>query len=574
MEAINKQPADLSADGQTKALAQALYSQALRREMKDGFAETLPQYLNILKVDPHFIDLQIKIAFYYFRDHDKEKALSLLQKAVESNPQSGQILAMMAFVQQSTGHIDQAILNARQALVLEPDSVLGHRVLFESLRDLNRLPEALAMAKTLPQIKCDNPKILGELARAYTELICASTEISKEELSALITPVYNKAFSMGDPSADLLLQRGDFENFLGQNEEALQYLEQASQRGDPNAELYVRVASLCAQLGKDKEAIKNYELAYEISPELPLLRENLAEEYVKDNQEDKAIRVVEAILQKSPTDAKVYSALGDLYLKAKKADKAEINFRQSISIDPTDYEQYLRLASLFLSQKRYNEAASTLTEARNRFPSNARVAFYSAIVQREMKNSQQALDLFARAKILADEKEKDFPYADYYCELSLAQEEAGKPQQSEATLEQGLNEEPNNENLLNALAYLWAEQGKNLPKALKYSKRSLQVLPEKAEFLDTLGWIYYKMGKYRDALPLLEKAVTNIDEYQEEVLEHLAEVYWKMGQTKEALAALDKILAKTPDNPAIREKYDKIKKSASVAQSQATPARD
>ena len=574
MDSIDHHPAELQTEAQSRALAQALYSRALRTEMAEGFAGALPQYLNVLKADPHFIDLQVKIAFYYLREHDAGRAMELLQRAQEANPKSGQLLAAIAFLQQTGGHLDLALASARSALVLEPASVLGHRVQFEVLRDMGRIPEALANARAASHLSCTNVEVWMELARTYTELICASADLSKDEVSSIITPLYDRAFALGEPTSGFLAQRGEFVSFLGKKEEALKYFTEASQKGEPSADLYVRVARLQSDLGRNKEAIKSYEAAYELAPEQPLLREQLAFQYVLDNQEAKAIPLLEAILHESPTRSGIYVALGDLYSKAKQLDKAEQNYREAIVLDQTNFSHYLRLANVYLMQKRLQEAANTMAEAREKFPASAQVAFYAAIVQRELKNSQQALDLFAQAKILADEKEKEFPYVNYFYQLSLAQEEAGRPQQSEESLKSGLNLDPNNEDLLNALAYLWAQQGKNLPEALKYSRRSLQISPGKPEFLDTMGWIYFKLGKYDDARVLLEKAVSQVDGQEDEVLDHLAEVYAQLGQTRQALETFDKILAKSPDNTVIREKYEKLKKGAPLAQSPSTTVRD
>lgn len=563
--------ADLQGHGQAKALAQALYAQANRREMQDGFEAALPLYLAVIKTDPQFVELHLKIAYGYLRIREPGKALEQLLSAAQANPQSGDIQATIAYLHQNSGHLDQAKAAARSALQLESGNVLAHRVLFESLRDSGQIQEALDNAALLTKFESANPKVWADLARTYTEMICASSRLSRDELSAKITPLYDKAFALGNPSAELLAQRGEFVHFLGQKKEALEYFEQASQKGEPNPQLYIRVGNIHSQLGHTAEAIKNYEAAYELEPDLQLLREQLSYHYVLAGQEEKAIHLLEEILHKSPTRSGVYSALGDLYRQAKQLDKAEANYRQAIQLDPTNPDDHLKLAMLCLNQKRLSEASTVLTEARSRFPAHARVALFEAIVQREKGDFTTALDLFAQAKILADEKDKEFPYASYYYELSVTQEAAGKPQLSEATLKQGLNIDPNNENLLNALAYLWAQQGKNLNEALKLSKRSLQIAPDRGEYMDTLAWIHFKLGQYQQALPLLEKAAGLTQEHRE-VLEHLAEVYQKLGKTDEAIATLEKILQREPDLLAIRQKLDKIKKEAPVAQTKSPSA--
>jgi tetratricopeptide (TPR) repeat protein len=550
--------AGLSPSGQAKALSQALYAQAVRREMQGGFSEALPLYQSVLKADPSYLDLHLKIAFYYLQLRQPAYAQAQLLRAIEANPKAGVLHATLAYVHHLGGRFDSALSSAREAIRHTPDNPVGHRVLFEALRDQGKVEEGLAHAKTLPQIASNDPKFWIEIARVYTEVISASVRLSKDELAALILPLYDKAFTLSaDPSPELLRQRGIFAQLLDRKGEALDYLKRATAVGEPNPQLNVRVAHLCTQLGRNDEAIKFFEQAHAIAPDFPLLREQLAYQYILQNQEEKAIVILEEILEKAPTRARVYSALGDLYREAKQPHKAEQNYRQALALEPSQAEDSLKLGLLLINQKRLNEAATLLAEGRQRFPQSARMALFEGIVQREQKNYSQALDLFAQAKILADDKDKEFPYSSYYYELSLTHEKAGKPQLSEATLKQGLNLEPNNENLMNALAYLWAQQAKNLPEALKLSKRSLNIAPERGEFLDTLGWIYYQLGQYEPALVALERAVQMTDSHPE-VLEHLADTYAKLGRSQEAVATLQKILDQDPENRTIREKVQAL----------------
>lgn len=104
-----------------------------------------------------------------------------------------------------------------------------------------------------------------------------------------------------------------------------------------------------------------------------------------------------------------------------------------------------------------------------------------------------------------------------------------------------INDDPEGADLLNVMAYAYAEQGKNLDRALQYSQRALEIVlslqrPDTtpadawkrqvaaviAAYRDTLGWILFKGGDVRGALRELAQAA--------EVLPDDPTVNWHYGQ--------------------------------------------
>ncbi len=75
----------------------------------------------------------------------------------------------------------------------------------------------------------------------------------------------------------------------------------------------------------------------------------------------------------------------------------------------------------------------------------------------------------------------------------------------------------------NNLAYLYAEQRRNLPEALKLANRALELnrdAEERANYKDTKGWILYQMGRYPEAVTLLKEAAAAAP-YEAEIRRHL-----------------------------------------------------
>jgi len=556
-ERENLLPAQLNSGATASAATQALYAEGVRRELEEGLTAALPIYRQVLDKDPSFVDLAMRIGLTEVQNHQEEEAEALFTRAIAANPDSGPLYAGMAYAKQSESKLDEAFTLAQKAKVLAPDNVLAHRVAFESLRDQGKLPDALDLARAVvaapsPALKADDWTALAHL---YTELVCASGDLPRDQIATIILPLYDKAMSFGNPSAELLRHRGDFALFLDRKEEGYNFLKLASESGDPSAAIYLRLANLCESLNKQDEALQDYEKAYALEPDFPQLREVLALQYIRTNQEPKAIALLEETVRESPTRVGVYTSLGDLYMQSGQLEKAEFNYKQAITLGANQAADYLKLGAVYIRENQLDAAAQLLHEAEGRFPDSARVFFFEGIVQRELKKPADALNYFAQAKMLATDKSDDFPNGEYYYEVSMAQEQAGQAGPSEDSLKAGLTLEPNNENILNALAYIWADQGRNLKDALGYSLRATETAPDQGEFVDTLGWVYYRLGKYAKAAPLLERAaaLTHDDPV---VLGHLADTYMKMGRHADAGEALRKLVEKDPDNPDSRKKLE------------------
>lgn len=122
----------------------------------------------------------------------------------------------------------------------------------------------------------------------------------------------------------------------------------------------------------------------------------------------------------------------------------------------------------------------------------------------------------------------------------------GDMPRAEETLEQVLDEFPEDVSALNDLGYLWADQGKNLERALEMVRQAVEAEPDNAAYRDSLGWALYRLGRVAEAVVELEKAAAG-EEPDGVILDHLGDAYQALSQVgpareawQRALAALEK----------------------------------
>ena len=108
--------------------------------------------------------------------------------------------------------------------------------------------------------------------------------------------------------------------------------------------------------------------------------------------------------------------------------------------------------------------------------------------------------------------------------------------------ERGLQQGDPTGTAANNLAWILAEQGKNLDRALALAQRARLLAPQNPAVLDTLGVIHLKRREYSQAVRTLKKAMelATINPVSSETLvqfrHHLAEAYLCSGETQAAIA--------------------------------------
>jgi tetratricopeptide (TPR) repeat protein len=81
-------------------------------------------------------------------------------------------------------------------------------------------------------------------------------------------------------------------------------------------------------------------------------------------------------------------------------------------------------------------------------------------------------------------------------------------------IEEEIDDNPNEPIAYNQWAWLIANTEGDFPKAVRLSRRSLELRPDTASFLDTLGRCYYSAGEYEKAVESQREAVRLIPHMQ------------------------------------------------------------
>lgn len=221
---------------------------------------------------------------------------------------------------------------------------------------------------------------------------------------------------------------------------------------------------------------------------------------------------VEARLAATPDNVPLLLLASRVFVATNDPAKAEQSLRRVIELAPADSTAYSMLGQLYISQKKLTEAQAEFDVVAKRNPRNVGARTLSAVIA-QMSNS------------LEDAKKR---YREIL-ELDPAAVVAG-----------------------NNLAWIYAEEGRDLDEALRLAQQAARQAPDNADIKDTIGWIYYRKELPLLALPLFEENVTKVPG-NPTYHYHLGLAHAKNGNVEEARRAVASALKLKPDYREARE---------------------
>jgi membrane associated rhomboid family serine protease len=201
--------------------------------------------------------------------------------------------------------------------------------------------------------------------------------------------------------------------------------------------------------------------------------------------------------------------------------------QQAAARHPSDLALGLELYTLLLQQQRWPEATQEfLSLSRSPLPPE---------------------EILARGALLAQ---------------TLQQLHQG--QEAEAVYRRLLEMDPDEPQLLNGLAYLYADVlGTHLEEAERMARKALEAVPNNGEIMDTLAWIYFKEGDLKDAYATQQQAV-RLDRKQADLRYHMGAIDEARGDLAAARTEYETALRLDPRQVEARRALEALRRRPAV----------
>ena len=480
----------------------------------------------------------IVLAGAYLQQKDTQKAGEILTTGIEANPESVLLRMVMARYQAGHKRVDQAALQLKKAIVLQPEN--------------KQLPYKLADLYWAFDRKNDASKVVAEQIASAQEKEKAYQQgagfyIKFKDLDRAVEILQNGIAEIPE-SFSLRFILSDIYANTNKQDEAFDLLNQ------------------CLTLSKDPEDPQIIKTKLALA-KLNLLRRNVAEAGVQ----------VKEILQNSPKNVEARYLNGKLLLNAGHAEEAVAEFRMVVDEKPDFIDGYLMLSRAHMADTKPELAINVLVKALEVKPDAAQVHRTMArlyALKKDYVSAEESL-----RKMLQKDEAKN---AKVYVELGDLFVYAGKYDQAEQEFKGVVEKYPKIPAGYIKLSQLYVHQ-KNLPAAvtaleqgyqnmpdvpilfvnlvkgylkndrnddaLSLCKEVVERHPDKALGYATLGQVHAGMGQYKEAEGVLEKAIELQPAWQLPY-NYLAKVYLAEGKLDKAIAELETLKKTSPDNMA------------------------
>ncbi|MDA3872611.1 MAG: tetratricopeptide repeat protein, partial [Kiritimatiellae bacterium] len=569
---------------------ESLYMLASKRLVESDRSEEAFHLLEILLTsDPENVTALRWMANLHLQQNQPEKAQPLLKRAVSLHPSSEQVYleAMQAF--SSNQNLDDILEIARLAHQYAEQPIQSTRIL------VRLLGNAIQSADDVQSMLDRKRELDAVLDRAVSDFPDKELFPFIQAEIALEENRFDEAFDRyrfldkrsEDPeqTRSRILVHALQSSGSGPEGARLVQLQLEQREQDPLAQYLLGLLHELQDQGD--RAFKAYQRASELSPDdLPTLRKRVLLHYQRD-QLIRARELLTRIRAEHPDDPQMLQLAGQIALATEDFGAASSYLQQrmlkhrqgmevenpaglyaqmamALLVDSTDPQAATdalfhaadepghlewvwrhQLQQILNNRETDPDEAERLTQRTfdtfmdlsDRLPGNPEVEFLIGKTHGFEQDYENAIPAFERAIQLAEQADDSRKWltTGFYYDLAAAYERAGRIESSVAAFEKIIARNPDHHPALNYLAYMWADRGENLDRALEYVNRALKLEPDNGAYLDTLGWIYYQQGQFEDAYRELLKSA-ELDPDEPVILEHLGDVLMKLGRPLEARA--------------------------------------
>ncbi|MCB0482285.1 MAG: tetratricopeptide repeat protein [Flavobacteriales bacterium] len=326
---------------------------------------------------------------------------------------------------------------------------------------------------------------------------------------------------------------------LGQNENALKTYEKLLEIDPNNSYVQLSMATYYYQGGRIDEGKKVMRRAFanpslDFESKARILFTNVAYSEVPQGQVNPfALELIDIMKTPHGNEAQLYAIEGDLLSQSGKPLKARDAYNKSLSLDENQFLVWSQMLLINSEQLDWKTTFEESSKAIELFPTQGTLYYFKGVSALQLKKTEDAIDAFLVGKDLVVENKS--LQGQFYSNLGDAYHQLEKFEESDKYFDLALTIDPNDMLVLNNYSYYLSLRGKNLEKAEKMSRRTVDQNPESSTYLDTYAWILYKMENYPEAKKWMQYALNNGGNQEGIIVEHFGDILFKLNDKEGAL---------------------------------------
>jgi len=512
---------------QDRKLFDYYFQQAVNLKLQEKYAESFEYYRYCTLLDSLDPQPWYELSTYYRSLNDTVQALNTMEKAFRLNNTNEWYAFGLANMYLSMNRVPDATKLYEHLVLLRPDDENLQYQLAELYTKANDFKSAVKTFNLVERLIGKNESVSYEKYRIFKQ----SGQFKKaiREIQSL-----QGEFPY---DVDYVLLLGDAWMDIGKPKKAWSIYQQAQTMDPGNPSISLSLADYYNQLGDSIAANNQLNLVLTnpntdvetiLSIFTPILSSSMAS--------GDSVRIrsyFNLLLERHPNEYQIRDLYVQWLLETGNKQEAKDELRTVLDLNPNELKAWKNYLQLNLEYNNQDAIRNICHEALTYFPKEAIFWFYLGLSwtsetedgKVDQSKSQKSLEAFQKAIEVANPNDKEFVsrlygiIGDTYFVL--------KDTVSAFTYyEKALDEFAGNLLVLNNYAYYLAVKGRDLPKAEKMSRKTVEADPKNATYLDTFAWIFFKEGQYSLARIYIERAVANDSELNAEVLEHYGDILW------------------------------------------------
>ena len=493
--------------------------------------------------------------YAYLKSGKRKEAYNALSKCLKLNPNHERALFNIAGLSYEFNHSQEAEDYAKRLIEVIENKLIEYKQVFSGQKSKGLNDKAMATTRKITALQnnlaqaCNMHGILAQNRKAYNEALPSLEKAAKLNPNNsenwfrlgncyMSLKIYHQA-SIALEQA-VLIRENQLKEYTdsasklfeaGKSDEAVEAELKTRKLKLETAQALYALALTNAKKGDNRTALSNINKALELKPDFIEARYNRALILAQNNETDDALEEMRKVLKDCPPNSQ----------QAKNAIKTITIMMDQIARrdSPTTYA-VSQIPSKTVEVNKYvkdmpglggKKAEQNLEEVFPRLREIAKLV--------NMRNYDEAV----RRLIYLRSSYPDF--ADIHSILAQCYMELDRLADAENSFSRALALQPNHEEALNGLAYIYATREEKLDVALKYAKKAIEINGMKAEFHHTLGWVLFKSGELKSSIQSFKRALDLNPNY---VIAryNLGIAYYLTKDYKQALDAFNSVLDLNP----------------------------
>ena len=528
------------------------FLEAACQQQKGNFAEAFELLNHCLEIDSTAAEAYFASAPYYSELGNDSLALACLKKAASLSPGNDTYQEHVAQYYIEGGDYDKAVTAYESLYSHHRDRSDVLNILFQLYRQKKDYGRMLQTIGRMEQV--DGKSDETTLMKMGVYEMRGDRKMAYQMLKSIVDERPN------EPSYKVML--GNWLMNHDRRDEAFVLFKSALADDHDNEFAQMSLYDYYRSAGNDSAAVRLRDhllLSHKVDDKTKM---SMLQQCIKENERQGGdsvpmLQLFTRVMAANPKNADIpYLKAAYMQLKKMPSDSIAAAFRHVLEVEPERNSARMELAQTAWQKQDWDGMIKLANEGTQYSPNEMSFYYIMGVAQFQKGNEDASLDALRRGVGEINAKSDHNMVSEFYALMGDILYKKHRPEEAFAAYDSCLQWKADNMMALNNYAYYLSELRRDLDKAEKMSRKTIEEEPTNATYLDTYAWILFLEKRYGEAKAYIDRALENDTDSAPSavVIEHAGDIYAQCGDTDKAVELWQKAINAGGDNAALSKK--------------------